>query len=387
MMHGSARVEAPAKTELRCTACGGLVHGFACHCPACGGLVEAVYPEPSLPLERARDSIERWFGSLPVDDLASCRLCVVPTPLVELAPIGGVRLFAKVEGVLPTGTTKDRLAAVAFPFMLERGVRRFVFSSTGNTAHAYAHALRAYPELRARAFVSEAASLELGPCPLNLELVRVAGDYVEASARARAAARADGWVLEGGFFNVGRREGAKLAYLEALDQLARLGVEPVGVVQAIASGLGIRAAARAVAELRDVGRLGAEPRLYCAQQSTCAPMVEMFHAESQGQPRRVVIDEPEGIAPAMLLGDPSASYAHVAEVVRASGGDFLPVARPAIEAALAKAQPEGVLLGPSAAVALAAAMDLCRDSDPARARWRPRAGDALLVMLTGGPGR
>src|SRR5262249_18339778 len=158
------------------------------------------------------------------------------------------------------------------PFMLERGVRRFAFSSTGNTATAYAHGLHLYPELSARVYLPPTVvdRTTIGPVPPNMDIVLVDSDYAGASSRVRDHAAHNDFVTEGGFFNVGRREGAKLAYLEAFEQLDAAGVKTAAVVQAVASGLGIYAAARAVAELRGEGRLLRTPKLYCAQQASCA---------------------------------------------------------------------------------------------------------------------
>jgi threonine synthase len=366
--------------DLRCLGCGREFAGIGGRCDACGGLVDAKYGGP-LSFGAAGPATVRYAGTLPVEDLASYRLPVDPTPLVELESRKGNRVVAKVEGTLPTGSTKDRLAAVALPFMLERGVRRFAFSSTGNTAVAYAHALHAYPELEARLYLaSEVDRSGIGPLPPNLTLVVAHGDYAGASAMAREDARRTGFVPEGGFFNVGRREGAKLAYLEALDQMASVGLAPAAMVQAVASGLGIYAAGRAIAEMRRTGRLDLNPRLYCAQQESCAPMALAFAAEQEGQAGRRILRNPHGFAPALLLGDPFAAYDYVSGAVRRSGGSFVTVSDREAATTL-RLQPElPVPLGPSAAVGLAAAWKIADRLDLAD-------DEALLVLLTGGPDR
>ena len=92
-------------------------------------------------------------------------------------------------------------------------------------------------------------------------------DFVGAAKLAAKFARENGLPFEGGFFNPGRREGLKLAYLEAFDQLAPR--EPDVVLQAISSGMGIYGAHKGIVEYRAMGRLHGQPRIVCAQQLRC----------------------------------------------------------------------------------------------------------------------
>jgi threonine synthase len=376
----SVATAAPALI-VRCDGCAGPADPLAGRCEMCGSPASPVYPRGALAVRDGvtGDSLKRYRATLPVADPALYRLPVARTPLVELAPLAGRRVFGKVEGALPTGSTKDRLVAVALPYLLERGVRRFAFSSTGNTAVAYAHGLHVYPELEARVYVSPRVDRStLAPIPSNLGVAVVNGDYALASARARAEGTRSGFVPEGGFFNIGRREGAKLAYREALEDLAHEGVEVGAIVQAVASGLGIYAAARAIEELRAAGTIHTRPRLFCAQQASCAPMVAAYRAGDRTPPERHVVRDPTGIAPALLLGDPFGSYASVAREVRRSGGDFVAVPDGEVAQVLRDRRAGAPPVGASAAVALAAS----RRVAPTLA-----SGESLLVLLTGGPGR
>jgi cysteine synthase len=73
------------------------------------------------------------------------------TPLVELTPVGDVRLYAKLEGQNPTGSIKDRVAkamieAAESAGELERG-RRLLEPTSGNTgiSLAFVAKLKGYP--------------------------------------------------------------------------------------------------------------------------------------------------------------------------------------------------------------------------------------------------
>lgn len=366
--------------SLVCVDCGSTDQDLSGRCAACSGLVDATYPPSQAALQPGdTDALATYWDLLPIPDRATCRIAIEPTPTILLTELDGVPIWAKVEGVLPTNSTKDRLIAVSLPLMLERGVERFVFSSTGNTAAAYAWGLERYPELSARVYVSEdVPDAQLGPATAQMEIVRVKGDYVEAGTRSRADIR-PGEVGEGGFFNLGRREGAKLAYLEAFDDVARAGGRIDTVVQAVASGLGIVAAARAVEQSVAVRGWGGGPRLFCAQQTSCSPMVKAWRAVLNGTNERATVEMPTGIAEAILLGDPFSSFDYVASAVRDSGGGFVDVTSSEIAAALQRHARE-VPLGDAAAVALASVYRMWEQGDL-------QGSEGVLVALTGGPGR
>ncbi len=365
---------------LVCADCGSTEQDLSGRCLACRGLVDAAYPGRSAALQPGdSDALETYWDLLPIGSRASCRIAIEPTPTILLTELDGVPIWAKVEGVLPTGSTKDRLIAVSLPLMIERGIERFVFSSTGNTAAAYAWGLQRYPELSARVYVSEdVPASQLGDPTPQMEIVRVQGDYVEAGNRSRSELQPDE-APEGGFFNLGRREGAKLAYLEAFDDVARAGGRVDTVVQAVASGLGIVAAARASEQSAAVRSWGRGPRLFCAQQTSCSPMVKAYRAALNGSNDRVTETMPAGLAAAILLGDPFSSFDYVARAARESDGGFVDVTSSEIAAALQRHRHE-VPLGDSAAVALASVYRMWEQGDL-------RGSEGVLVALTGGPGR
>jgi threonine synthase len=380
-VHGATgatgREGAPA---LVCVDCGSTDQDLSGRCAGCNGLVDATYPLTDAALRPGdADALDTYWDLLPVPDRATCRIAIEPTPTILLTELDGVPVWAKVEGVLPTGSTKDRLIAVALPLMVERGVERFVFSSTGNTAAAYAWGLQRYPELSARVYVSDdVPAAQLGPPTTQMEVVRVKGDYVEAGNRSRAEV-GPGEVAEGGFFNLGRREGAKLAYLEAFDDVERAGGRVDTVVQAVASGLGIVAAARAAEQSVAVRRWGRAPRLFCAQQTSCSPMVKAYRAVLNGSNERRVQEAPAGLASAILLGDPFSSFDYVCRASLETEGGFVDVTSSEIAAALQRHSHE-VPLGDSAAVALASVYRMWEQGDL-------QGSEGVLVALTGGPGR
>jgi threonine synthase len=124
-----------------CTGCGrGLDDGFHPTCPACGSMSDVVYDLDAVRLRDSNNPYERFVDLLPVADPALLPEDMEYTPCVEATPLGAAAglpsLFLKDETGLPTGSTKDRMAAVALPYLYEHGVRTFATSSTGNSSSA-----------------------------------------------------------------------------------------------------------------------------------------------------------------------------------------------------------------------------------------------------------
>ena len=108
-------------------------------------------------------------------------------------------------------------------------------------------------------------------------------------------------------------------------------------------------------------------------------MVKAYRAALNGTNERLPEAVPEGLASAILLGDPFSSFDYVARAACQSEGGFVDVTTSEIAAALQRHSHE-VPLGDSAAVALASVYRLWEQGDL-------RGSEGVLVALTGGPGR
>ncbi|HET7596509.1 MAG TPA: pyridoxal-phosphate dependent enzyme, partial [Burkholderiales bacterium] len=88
---------------------------------------------------RYRGLIEKYRDRLPVSPgTPVVSLNEGATPLIELHNIprgigSNIRLFAKFEGLNPTGSFKDRGMTMAVSKALEAGARAIICASTGNT--------------------------------------------------------------------------------------------------------------------------------------------------------------------------------------------------------------------------------------------------------------
>lgn len=355
--------------------------GYHAFCPD-GGIVEVEYDLDRVRLLDSPNPYVRFSALLPVREAAD-RLPagVRPTPLVHARGLGGRlgmrSLWLKDETVLPTRSTKDRMAAVALAYLHDCGVRDFCMSSTGNSSTAYAYAIPAYPQMRVRIFTGEdfIHRVHHASHPQVIHYGLRQGTFVDAASAAATHARDVGITSEQGFFNVGRREGLKLAFFEACEQCPR----PIDwYVQAVSSAMGVAGTFKGAKELRGIGMIDRLPRLLCVQQESCAPMVEAHREGSDAILPHHVVSQPRGIAQAILRGNPRQAYPHVRGIVQESGGDF----ESASEAEIREARTmlwefEGIDVCFSAAAALAGLVKRIR-------RGAFPVGDTVMVNLTGG---
>lgn len=370
------------RVVLECRLCGtAYPTGFHPRCEFCGGPTDVFYDLSTARVGGLGEGpLRRYADLLPVADPdALVELGEEVTPLVHAVELGRMfglsRLYLKVEGANPTRSTKDRMAAVALPFLRERGVTEFTVSSTGNSSTSFGWAAPRFPDLRMHIFCGAGFldRLNFPPSP-NVTVYSVDGSFVAAGKAAQEFAARTGLPFESGFFNPARREGLKLAYLEAVDQMP---VEPSVVIQAISSGMGIYGAHKGFREYLVLGRLRRMPRIVCGQQASCAPMYAGWKKGVAVLDESFRIPHPDGLAKAILRGDASPTYPYMARVVRSSDGCFTATDGEEMRTARRLAlELEGIEVCYASSVALASAWQLARRGwiDPE---------EPVLVNLTG----
>lgn len=373
------------KLSIKCVRCGRTFErGFILRCPDCNSLVDPVYDIRFYKDLESRNSMMRYFYLLPLTSTESiCNLGEGSTRCIHAAKLGEVlgieSLFLKDETGNPTGTTKDRMAACVVSYFLEHGISEFVVNSTGNSSTSFAYAAQYVNQMKIHIFCSRPFihRLEYTDQP-NIKVYEVNGDFVKAGVAARDFAEKNSIAFEGGFFNLARREGLKLAYLEAFDQLKLCpSIEPDVVVQAVSSGMGMYGAYRGALEFMQIGKMKKCPRFVCVQQESCAPMYNAFKEGCEKIGTRHIIENPKGLAKAILRGNPTASYPYIRNLVMESNGDFVaPNTKEIAWAKKALIECEGIDACYSSATALAGAAALVREG-------RVRRNEVILVNITG----
>lgn len=389
--------------QLRCIGCGDRISGpDACpdfRCTRCGELFEVEYPgwserhghdRPNPAAlkwlwrdrrcsaeELDRSGVWRFRELLPIldnfDNAVSLR--EGNTPLYTLPrnahALGMEQLFAKHQGMNPTGSFKDTGMTAALSVARERGFKWVACASTGNTSAAMA-AYAARAGLRSLVLIPEgkiawgklSQAMDYGAvtCQLKTDFdgcVRVLAEIVrEASI----------YLLNS--VNPYRLEGQKTPACEVAEAFDwsvpdHLIVPGGNLANSSALGKGFR-------ELRELGLTARIPRISVIQAEGANPLVRSL-AESDGRELQPV--EAHTRATAIRIGNP-ASWRKAARVVKDTGGWCLDVSEAEIAIAKAEIGAEGLGCEPASAVTLAGLKKL-------RAQGRVAPAESVVLLLTG----
>lgn len=310
---------------------------------AAGTLASGGQQRPGV-VERYRE----WL-SLP-DGAPAVSLGEGNTPLVRLqrleAALGlKIPLFAKVEGLNPTGSFKDRGMAVALTVAAHEGARAVVCASTGNTA-ASAAAYAARAGLRALVVLPEGAvaSGKLAQAvAYGAVVAEVAAGFDAALVAVRELARRAPVVLVNSL-NPARLEGQKTAAFEICDEL---GEAPGYLAIPVGNAGNITAYWKGFCEYFDRARVGSRPRMLGFQAEGAAPLVV-------GRP----VEAPESVASAIRIGNP-VGWQGALRARDESGGLIAAVSdRAILEAQALLARSEGIFCEPASAASLAGVRQL-----------------------------
>lgn len=358
---------------FRCERCGRQTAGdiLIWRCPACAGPLAWQGPAALrvADLRSDRTGLWRYEAALPVTYDPALSLGEPATPLVA-GRLDGHTLHFKLDYLLPSGSFKDRGAAVLIGGLAALGVREVVEDSSGNAAAAIAlYCARAALGCTIYAPASAAPGKLVQVQAGGARLVRVPGPRAATTAAVLAAVAAGPAFYASHNWHPWFIEGVKTWAFEVWEQLGRL---PAAVVVPVGSGSLLMGAERAFAALLAGGVPGPMPRLFAAQPAACAPVHAAHGAgldEVPPVPAQPTLAEGTSIAapvrgPALL------------RAVRASGGGTVAVAEDEIVAALGELWRQGLYVEPTAAVAAAGARRLLAAGPPA-------AAESIVVLLSG----
>jgi len=389
--------------QLRCFGCGERISGAEARpdfrCAQCGDLFEVEYPGwsqrrgPDRPnpgalkwLWRERrcssemldqSGVWRFRELLPILDSFGnvVTLREGNTPLYSLTraakALGIDQLFAKHQGMNPSGSFKDTGMTAAISVAKERGFEWVACASTGNTSAAVsAYAARAgmrslvlIPEGKiAWGKLSQAMDYGAVTCQLKTDFdgcVRVLTEIVR---------EAPIYLLNS--VNPYRLEGQKtpaFEIAEAFDWIVpdHLIVPGGNLANSSALGKGFR-------ELHELGLVARQPRISVIQAEGANPLVRSI-ARKRGEALEPV--EAHTRATAIRIGNP-ASWRKAARVIKDTGGWCLDVTETEIAIAKAELGAEGLGCEPASAVTLAGLKKL-------RAQGKVASGETVVLVLTG----
>jgi threonine synthase len=354
--------------EYRCEACGDIQAAVALHwrCPVCGGAL-VIHPDVTFELCRADPEVGgvwRFRAALPAipgDDRIT--LGEAATPLIALERQGG-SVLVKLEQLQPTGSYKDRGAAVLVSVLRALGVARLREDSSGNAAAsiaAYASAGGIGCEIFAPSATSPAKLAQAAAHGASMRLVDGGRPDAEAAGQSPQA----GSAYAGHNWHPAFLAGVSTLGYELAEQLgARV---PGSVVVPLGYGNLLLGLWEAFSALRRADPALRMPRLYGVQAEAFSPVAAAWRAgASSVTPARPGETVAEGIRCTKPVRD-----RRVLAAVRDSGGAVVSVGEPAIASALSDLLARGFYVEPTSAVAWAG-LDLL-----------PADADARVVVLTG----
>ncbi|NHK38752.1 threonine synthase [Thermus thermophilus] len=313
--------------------------------------------------------IERYRNLLPVSEKTPViSLLEGSTPLIPLkgpeeARKKGIRLYAKYEGLNPTGSFKDRGMTLAVSKAVEGGAQAVACASTGNTA-ASAAAYAARAGILA-IVVLPAGYVALGKVAQSLvhgaRIVQVEGNFDDALRLTQRLTEAFPVALVNSV-NPHRLEGQKTLAFEVVDELGdapHYHALPVGNAGNItAHWMGYKA-------YHALGKAKRLPKMLGFQAAGAAPLV-------LGRP----VERPETLATAIRIGNP-ASWQGAVRAKEESGGVIEAVTDEEILFAYRYlAREEGIFCEPASAAAMAGVFKLLREG-----RLEPES--TVVLTLTG----
>jgi threonine synthase len=389
--------------QLRCFGCGSRIAGSEAppdfRCAQCGDLFEVEYPgwnerkghdRPNAgalkwlwrerrcsPEALDQSGVWRFRELLPIlenfGNAVSLREGNAPLYHLPRAAktLGVDQLYAKHQGMNPTGSFKDTGMTAALSVARERGFRWVACASTGNTSASMA-AYAARAGLRSLVLIPE-GKIAWGK-------LSQAMDYGAITCQVRAdfdgclrvlteiVKQAPIYLLNS--VNPYRLEGQKTPAFEIAEALDwnvpdHLIVPGGNLGNSSALGKGFR-------ELRELGLVARLPRISVIQAAGANPLVRSL-AESRGEALKPV--EAHTRATAIRIGNP-ASWRKAARVIQESGGWCLDVTEAEIAIAKAEIGAEGLGCEPASAVTLAGLKKL-------RAQSAIRSGETVVLVLTG----
>lgn len=367
--------------EIRCPRCGTSASGEgAGSCARCGLILDLAMDLGAVPpLEhirrRAETTIWKWRELLPIQDpRAVVSLGEGYTPLIEARRLGerlGIpRLYVKNDGLLPTGSLKDRVNALAVSRAREVKAGVVATPSTGNAAASLA-AYAAAAGIACVVFVPEGTApakvVQARICGARVFAVR--GPFDGAATLARQAIETFGWYSTLSD-NPWRNAGHKSYGYELLDQMGEV---PDWMIHPEASGGAVVGVWKAFGEMQELGWVKRAPRMVAAQAEAAAPLVRAWE---KGLADVEPITPGPTVAEAIRVGNSRLGW-YCLRALRESGGAAVAVPDDEIlEAQSLLASLEGIFAEPAGAVSIAAARRL-------REKGVISPKESVVCMVTG----
>ena len=295
--------------RLVCVNCGAVYHAdeILYNCTKCGHLLEVRYNLDEVTVskkawQKRPLSVWRYRELLPVH-IEPVTLQEGGTPLYHLKRLGmemGVKeLYAKHEGMNPSGSFKDRGMTVGVSMALQLNMKSVACASTGNTSASLAvYAAKAgIPAVVLLPAGKVAAGKVAQALMHGARVISIRGNFDRALEMVHELCLSHGLYLLNSI-NPYRLEGQKTIGFEAVDQL---GGVPDRFVLPVGNAGNISAVYKGLLELRDLGFIDRLPMMTGIQAVGSSPVVRAIR---ENLPEVIPELHPETVATAIRIGAP-----------------------------------------------------------------------------------
>ncbi|MEN6618378.1 MAG: threonine synthase [Rikenellaceae bacterium] len=330
-------------------------------CPACG----AHYPTnkpiwrcecgsfldldfmPALDRSRLPEekNLWRYHQVLPLDDFQSAiSFNEGFTPLVPME-FWGMPVLGKMDFLMPSGSFKDRGAAIMVNKCSELGIKEIVEDSSGNSACSVA-AYCARANIKAHIYMpaGNSAGKTVQVRAYGAELHLIDGNRIDCANAALEGAKKSYYAAHA--WNPFFLHGTKTVIYEIVEQMNWQAPDyyfaPVG------SGSQILGVYIGLIEMKRAGIIDRIPKLMAVQSNKCSPLKNY----AEGKPTPIYTHNPS-IAEGIAIHKPI-RLKQIVEAVQKTGGDFVTVDDADIIEALKASSLQGVYIEPTSASAVAA---------------------------------
>src|SRR5262252_1228601 len=351
--------------ELECSACGKKYDAeVEQHLCACGKPLLARYDlrqaASTLTLEALKDrprTLWRYAEVLPND--APVSLGEGMTPLVHAKRLGAVmgldNLYAKDEGLNPTGSFKARGMTAAVSRAKKLGVRALAAPTAGNAGGALAVYAAAAGSPAVIVMPADTPSANVMECQaFGARVVKLNGLISDCGKYVAERKDREGWYDVSTLKEPYRVEGKKTMGYELWEQFG--GKLPDVIFYPTGGGVGLIGMCKAFDEMQAMGWIGSErPRMVAVQAEGCAPIVRAWEAHQDSAeffPNAVTVAS--GLRVPGPLGDQL-----ILSMLRKTNGTAVTVTDDEmLHAARELAALEGILAAPEGAATVVAARKL-----------------------------
>lgn len=276
------------------------------------------------------------------------------TPLA-VAKIGNVNILVKMDSLMPTGSFKDRGAAMVINYLNTQGIRSISEDSSGNGGSAYA-GYAAKGNFECNIFVPAGTSLgkTVQTQFYGARCLEIEGSREDVAQAAMNSKETHGSYYVGHNWHPLFIEGVKSIAYEIWEQCGYLA--PDNFIVPAGNGSLLAGAYLGFQELLDGGAIDKMPRLFGIQTEGIQPFVQQFNGEN------IEIGSTDTLAEGIKI-QCSSRIDEIISFVRQSNGGFVSVNEPQIEDALRSMGKQGFFIEPTSAVAFAGIKKLIDSGD------------------------